>query len=231
MSSPWILVVEDEPLLGELLVDNLRHEGYGTELVQDGRTALERIREGGIDLVILDLMLPGIDGLKILETLRGEDNPVPVLILSARSRDLDRVKGLALGADDYLGKPFNLRELLLRVQALLRRALKKEALEPIRKIEFGGNRVDLDTFEAVTHDGTEVQLTNREAQLLRYLAGKPRKVVSRKELLDNIWGLDAATTPRTIDNFIARFRKLFEKDPRDPVHFHTLRGVGYRFEP
>jgi len=231
VSVRWILVVEDEALLGELLVDNLRHEGYGTELIRDGRKALERIREGGIDLVLLDLMLPGLDGLKILETLRGEGNRIPVLVLSARSRDLDRVKGLALGADDYLGKPFNLRELLLRIQALLRRSLEVEALEPVHRIEFGGNRIDLDSFEAVSFTGERFQLTRKEAHLLRYLAGKPHKVISRKELLDNIWGMDAVPTPRTIDNFIARFRKLFERDPRQPAHFHTLRGVGYRFEP
>ncbi len=231
MKPVWILVVEDEPLLGELIADNLRHEGYGAELVGDGKSALERLRAGGIDLVVLDIMLPGLDGFRVLETLRKEGNDVPVLILSARARDLDRVKGLSLGADDYLGKPFNLRELLLRVKALLRRTLEQEPRKPLSTLEFGGNRVDLETFTARTHDGREVRLTQREAQLLRYLAGKAGKVVSRKEILDDVWGLDAVTTPRTIDNFIARFRKLFEPDPRAPRHFHTLRGVGYRFEP
>lgn len=230
MSAPWILIVEDEPLLGELLSDNLGHEGYGTELVTDGKKALERIETGGIDLVILDLMLPKMSGLQILKKVRETGNEIPVLILSARSRDVDRIKGLDLGADDYLGKPFNLKELLLRVRALLRRSTS-QGDRCHAKMEFAGNTIDFETNDVITASGEHYHMSQKEAMLLRLMLGNPGRVISRREILDSIWGINSLPTTRTVDNYIARFRKLFESDQKAPKHFHTLRGVGYRFEP
>lgn len=231
MTPPWILVVEDDPLLGQLLVDNLSHEGYGTELIADGQEALDRLHSGGVDLMVLDLMLPGRSGLEVLATIREESMNVPVLILSALGEARDRIKGLSLGADDYLPKPFNLRELLLRVKGLLRRLKEAPREKEQVRLAIGAHEVDLETYLVKTADGNEHRLTQKEAMLLRYLAGNAGRVVSRRDILDSVWGTDSYPSTRTIDNFIARFRKLFEADPRNPVHFHTLRGVGYRFEP
>ncbi len=231
MSQAWVLVVEDEPLLGELLVDNLRHEGFGAELVQDGRDAWERLQHGGVDLVILDLMLPSLSGLQVLERLRGSGSEIPVLILSARASEEDRIKGLRLGSDDYVGKPFNLRELLLRVRALLKRAgPSPQIATPSSILCFGSHEIDLESFDVTTAKGETAHLSKKEAMLLRYLYGNAGRVVTRNDILDAVWGIDEYPSPRTVDNFIAKFRKLFEEDPRHPVYFHTLRGVGYRFE-
>ncbi len=231
MTPPWILIIEDEPFLGELIAENLRREGYQTELIPDGLQGWERLQQGGIDLLLLDLMLPGMSGLELLKKLRAIDTELPVLILSARAEDEDRIKGLSLGADDYLGKPFHLEELLLRVRVQIRRSKHIQGVQSPQEFSFGGNTVDPTTYEAMTFNSEKVPLTRKEVSLLQYLVARPGKVVSRKEILDDLWGRDAYPSPRTIDNFIARFRKLFEKDPRKPRHFHTLRGVGYRFEP
>ena len=229
-SSAWILVVEDESLLGTLVVDNLRREGYTVELCSDGESAWQRIQQGQLDLVVLDLMLPRMHGLDVLRELRGSGNRVPVLVLSALGRDEQRIQGLQLGADDYLTKPFQLDELLLRVANLLRRSKElPHRSDPL--LRFGGNVIDVDRHVATCHDGKEEKLTAKETMLLRYLAGNAGHVIPRAELVDAIWGSDADPTLRTIDNFIARFRKIFEADPRKPQHFHTLRGVGYRFDP
>ena len=231
MSPAWIVIVEDEPLMGQLIVDNLSHEGYGTELVTDGESAIRRLSTGPCDLVILDVMLPERSGLEVLGEIRQSGNQVPVLVLSALGQDQDRIRGLSLGADDYLAKPFHLRELLLRVKALLRRSQPEVGATRETKLHVGGHVIDLETYEARTVGGECHRLTQKEAMLLRYLVGNSGKVVTRHDILDTVWGLDAEPTTRTIDNFIARFRKLFEDDPRHPKHFLTLRGVGYRFEP
>jgi len=231
MSPAWIVVVEDEPLMGQLIVDNLNHEGYGTEWITDGQSAVQRLNQGPCDLVILDIMLPGRSGLEVLAEIRNNGNLVPVLVLSALGHEQDRIRGLSLGADDYLPKPFHLRELLLRVKALLRRSQPDAVPARETKLHIGAHEIDLETYEARTVDGESYRLTQKEAMLLRYLVGNSGKVVSRHDILDTVWGLDAEPTTRTIDNFIARFRKLFEEDPRQPKHFLTLRGVGYRFEP
>lgn len=232
MTAPWILIVEDEPLLGELLADNLRHAGFAPELVTDGIEAWDRLQRGGIDLLLLDLMLPSLSGFDVLRRLRELGSRLPVLILSARSSDEERIRGLSLGADDFVAKPFNIRELVLRVRALLRRAQERpDPEETPLVLEIAGHTVDLASFEVRRQDGAVERLTAREAHLLRYLVGHAGRVVSRNDILDAVWGRDAYPTPRTIDNFIARFRKLFESDARQPRHFLTLRGVGYRFEP
>jgi len=229
-----ILVIEDEPLIGHLVADNLRQEGYEVELVPDGGQGLSRCQEGEFDLLVLDLMLPTLPGFEILKRIREKDSQLPVLILSARTHERDRIQGLTLGADDYLGKPFHLQELLLRVKALLRRAMgiEEEPQEELpAELEISGRILDFERHEVRRGEGDPVALSRREILLLQLLCERQGRVVSRNEIMDRLWGEDGVPNPRTVDNFIAHFRKLFEDDHKSPRHFHTLRGVGYRFEP
>lgn len=227
--SRWILVAEDERALGEMLCDNLALESWHAEHVFTGPRALERMAKGGIDLLILDVMLPGLDGFEVLRQLRARGDQTPVLILSARAADADRIRGLELRADDYLTKPFNLRELLLRVDALLRRRAPPPA--GADTLSFGGNLVDFRAMQATCHDGQVVQLTATETKLLKLLAGHAGTVVSRKVVVEHLFGSAAALTVRTLDNVVLRLRKLLEVDPADPRHLHTVRGIGFRFDP
>jgi DNA-binding response OmpR family regulator len=227
--SRWILVAEDERTLGEMLCDNLTLESYHAEHVTTGPKALERMARGGIDLLILDIMLPGLDGFAVLEALRARGDQTPVLILSARAADQDRIRGLELHADDYLTKPFNLRELLLRVDALLRRRPVPAAGEDV--LAFDGNRIDFRAMTAVTRRGETVDLTASEVRLLKLLAGHGGTVVTRKTLVEHLFGSSAPLTVRTLDNVVLRLRKLFERDPAAPQHLLTVRGIGLRFDP
>ena len=227
--SRWILVAEDDGPLGEMLCDNLKLESYHAEHVFTGTRALERMAKGGIDLLILDVMLPGLDGFEVLRQLRGRGDHTPVLVLSARSADGDRIRGLELQADDYLTKPFNLRELLLRVDALLRRRAAPAAGADV--LELGGNRVDFRAMQAVCHDGQRADLTASETKLLKLLAGHAGTVVTRKVVVEHLFGSTATPTVRTLDNVVLRLRKLFEPDPASPRHLHTVRGIGFRFDP
>lgn len=227
--SRWILVAEDERALGEMLCDNLTLESYHAEHVFTGPRALERMAKGGIDLLILDVMLPGLDGFEVLRRLRARGDQTPVLVLSARSADGDRIRGLELQADDYLTKPFNLRELLLRVDALLRRRTAPAAGADV--LAFGGNQVDFRAMQAACHDGQRVDLTATETKLLKLLAGHAGTVVTRKVVVEHLFGSTATPTVRTLDNVVLRLRKLFEKDPADPRHLHTVRGIGFRLDP
>jgi two-component system alkaline phosphatase synthesis response regulator PhoP len=227
--SRWILVAEDERALGEMICDNLQLESYHAEHVFTGPKALERMRRGGIDLLILDIMLPVLDGFEVLKQLRAGGDQTPVLILSARAADQDRIRGLELQADDYLTKPFNLRELLLRVEALLRRRKAPGAGEDV--LAFGGNRIDFRAMRARCHDGTEAELTATETKLLKLLAGHGGTVVSRRAVVEHLFGSQAAPTVRTLDNVVLRLRKLCEVDPASPRHLHTVRGIGFRFDP
>lgn len=224
----WILIAEDERQLGEMLCDNLSHESYHAEHVLTGPHALERMAKGGIDLLILDIMLPGKDGFQVLEELRGRGDQTPVLVLSARADDQDRIRGLELKADDYLTKPFNLRELLLRVEALLRRRPAPAAGDDM--LRFGGNEVDFRSMQAHCHSGETATLTATETKLLKLLAGHVSTVVSRRVVVEHLFGSAAPRTVRTLDNVVLHLRKLFEKDPGSPRHLHTVRGVGFRFD-
>jgi DNA-binding response OmpR family regulator len=225
----WILVAEDEPVLGEMLVDNLQLESYHAELVRSGTEALARMEKGGIDLLLLDVMLPGCDGFTVLHRLRQRGDTTPVLILSARSADQDRIRGLELEADDYLTKPFNLRELLLRVDALLRRS---RAPSPgADTLSFGGNTIDFRAMRAKTWAGEDAELTATEVRLLKLLSAHSGTVVSRKIVVEHLFGSTAPLTVRTLDNVVLRLRKLFERNPGEPAHLHTVRGLGFRFEP
>ena len=225
-----VLVVEDEETLAEGISENLVLEGYTTEIAPEGPLALERIRAGDWDLILLDVMLPGLDGFTICKTMRAEGIQTPVLFLTAKSGQDDRIHGLEAGGDDYLAKPFALRELLLRVAAILRR--KSWYAPPdtqSTQLEFGGNTVDFATYRGTAWDGTEAELTHKEALILKCLADREGEVVSREEILEGAWGYEIFPSTRTIDNFIVRLRKRFEREPDDPRHFHTQRGVGYRF--
>ena len=221
--SARILVVEDEAHLAAGIAENLEAEGYQAEVASDGPTGLDRLLHGAFDLVVLDVMLPGLDGFALCQQARDAGNATPVLFLTARGDVEDRLRGLEAGADDYLPKPFHLRELLLRVSAILRRGRLPEAA-----LSFGDNRVDFRTFAAQAWDGREHELTYKEAMILRCLGRRPGEVVTREEILEEVWGHEAFPSTRTIDNFILRLRKRFEPDPERPAHFHTIRGVGYR---
>lgn len=228
MSRPRLLLVEDERGLADVLADNLREEGYEPVVVNDGGAALRTWREGGFDLVVLDVMLPEMDGVTLCRTLRSEGDETPVLFLSARGRPEERVEGLAAGGDDYLAKPFHLPEFLLRVQALLRRAGWGG---PGERVAFGGHEVDLRTWIATLADGRDETLGEREVGILRLLASRANEVVSRDDILDEVWGDDAFPSSRTVDNVVLRLRKTFEPDPSEPRFLHTVWGVGYRFTP
>lgn len=226
-----LLLVEDEAHLAEAISDNLALEGYEVEVVGDGESALTRARGAPPALILLDVMLPGIDGFAVCERLRAERNEVPILFLTARNESDDRVRGLALGGDDYLGKPFDLRELILRVRAILRRnQWLREPSEVGDTLALGDARVDFRTF-TLARDGREMRLSTKETAILRYLAERAGEVVSRAEILDRVWGYDAFPTTRTIDNFVVRLRRLVEPDPAHPRYIHTIRGTGYRLTP
>ena len=229
MKKAHILLVEDEPNIARGLVFNLEEEGYRITHVVSGEEALEQLREEHFAIVVLDLMLPGIDGVEVCRRLRRIDPRLPVLMLTARSQEADRVEGLAAGADDYLTKPFSLDEFLLRIRGILRRS---EWYRPGTAAEgeyrFGANRVDLREQRAWTAEG-EIDLTELEVRMLRTFFQREGETLSRAELLEAVWGMAPDTETRTLDNFIVRMRKYFEADPARPVHFLTVRGRGYRF--
>ena len=230
MSDPArILVVDDEMHLAAGIRENLEAEGYRVEVAHDGREGLERVRAGHYDLLVLDVMMPNMDGLELCAQLRAEGRQTPVLFLTVKNDPADRVRGFEAGGDDYLAKPFHLRELLLRVAAILRRSAWYNA--SAAPLVFGGNRVDFQTYEARGWDGVEHALTHKEAMILRVLAERAQLIVTREEILDRVWGYEVFPSTRTIDNFIVRLRKRFERNPEAPEHFHTVRGVGYRFTP
>ncbi len=230
MNKDTILVVEDEKSLAVGLMYNLEEEGYNVLLAEDGREALRLFEENTVDLVILDLMIPYIDGIEVARRMRVASSKLPILILTARSGLNDKVEGLETGVDDYLTKPFHLKELLLRIRRMIERASWTGAATEIEEYTFGENRVDFRNLTARTATG-EVQLTRLEANLLRYLIANRDRVVSRNELLENVWGVDSAMHTRTVDNFLLRLRKYFEPDPNKPRFLRSIRGAGYMFQP
>ncbi|MCH2213887.1 MAG: response regulator transcription factor [Flavobacteriales bacterium] len=225
-----ILLVEDEESLIDMIRFNLELEGYDVTTAEDGRVALELSEKARFDLCILDIMLPKVDGITVCKTLRLRNQRIPILFLSAKSTGNDRVEGLRAGGDDYLTKPFNLEELLLRVKNLLRLTrLPEPSQTKIRVYEFGGNRVDFENFQIFNLHGEEKNLSKKETSLLKFLIENEGNVVSREEILDTVWGYDVYPTTRTIDNYILSFRKHFEQDSKNPKYFHSVRGVGYKF--
>ncbi|MFZ9262432.1 MAG: response regulator transcription factor [Chitinophagaceae bacterium] len=225
-----ILLVEDEENLQEALKLNLELEGYEVSCVGDGSAALKKIKEEYFDLILLDVMLPEVDGFDVSETIRLQNIDTPILMLSARSTSADRVNGLKKGADDYLTKPFNLEELLLRVEKLIEKNKKLSDRSNVNEvIHFGGNTINFKSQKAVNLHGEEVELSKKEIMLLKLMIEYKNEVVSREKILQVVWGYQVFPTTRTIDNFILNFRKYFEKDPKNPKHFHSVRSVGYRF--
>ncbi|HWA98112.1 MAG TPA: response regulator transcription factor [Pirellulales bacterium] len=229
-----LLLVEDEQHLAVIIQYNLEAEGYEVLLAADGPAALKIIEDDplGIDLVILDIMLPGMSGYAVCEAIRGQGLDVPVLILSARTLTEDRIRGFDVGADQYLQKPFDLDELLSRVKNLLGRRPRSGAARPaeqeLHTYEFGRAKINFDTFEASVA-GEPLHLTHTEMKLLRYFIEQEGSVISRSQLLEDVWGFANTPTTRTVDNFIVKLRKYFELDPSEPQHFLSVRGAGYRF--
>jgi DNA-binding response OmpR family regulator len=230
--SVRILVAEDEEHLAEGIRENLEDEGHAVDVVGDGDSAVARWRAGGIDLIILDVMLPRRDGFSVCKAIRDEGGRVPILFLTARTADDDRIHGLEVGGDDYLGKPFNLRELLARVRGMIRRqAWYGAGPRPGRIARIGSCQVDLPTGEVTDADGERRLLAEKEALILRLLVERAGELVARDEILERVWGYEVSPSTRTLDGLVARLRKLLEPDPERPRYLHTVRGLGYRYLP
>ncbi len=225
---PKVLLIEDEESLGEALEYQLGREGYEVERVTDGPAGLDRFSTGGADLVLLDLMLPGMAGEEVCKEIRRTSS-VPIIMLTARDAEVDKVVGLELGADDYVTKPFHTRELLARIKAVLRRSTI-EASTSDGVLEGGGIRLDPDRFE-VTVQGKAVHMPRKEFELLELLMENAGRVLTRDTLIDRIWGADYFGDTRTLDVHVKRLRAKCEKDPHEPAHLITIRGLGYKFVP
>ncbi len=225
-----ILLVEDEVNLHEALKLNLELEGYEVTSAYDGAAALKAVDLEYFDLIILDVMLPEVDGINVTETIRLKNIEVPILILSAKNSSADKILGLKKGADDYLTKPFNLEELILRIQKLIEKNNRLRDKSSVGDIyNFGNNIVDFKAQEAIIKNGEKVQLSRKENMLLKLLIENKNEVVPREKILQVVWGYNVYPTTRTIDNFILNFRKYFEEDSRNPKYFHSVRGVGYKY--
>lgn len=225
--QPRILLVEDEESIAEIIIFNLEAESYLVSWVKSGSDALSKFKSERFDLIILDIMLPKLNGFDVFESIRLENARVPILFVTARNDKEDILKGLSLGADDYITKPFDLDEFLLRVRNHLKRSLIKESYTDDQYYEFYTHRFDYKSLSAKAN-GVELKLSKKEAQLLKLLLDHQNTVVSRDLILERIWGYDVYPTTRTIDNFILRLRKHFEENPKKPKIFMSVRGVGYQ---
>jgi len=224
-----ILLVEDEETLAVGLEYNLTEEGYAVKWAKNGREALEFFKSENFDLIILDIMLPFVNGFEVAEGVRKADPQMPILMLTAKTESADKVKGLEIGADDYLTKPFHLQELLLRVEGMLKRkSWYKNVSEKQPVYSFGKNEINFENLNCKIAN-EEIRLTPREAMVIRYLIEHKGEIVTRKELLENVWQLNPELETRTVDIFIARLRKYFESDPANPVYIKSIRGAGYLF--
>lgn len=227
--SERILIVEDERHIAEGLKLNLEAEGFATRHVGDGLTAIKEIESGAHDLVLLDVMLPGASGFEVCEKIRAKGNHIPILFLTARDSDDARIQGLELGGDDYITKPFSIRELIQRVRAMFRRSeWYRSAPAQGNILKIGATRVDLTAYIAETHD-EKVLLTQKECMILKLLVENEGKVVTRDEIIEKVWGYDRYPSTRTIDNLMVRLRKLLETDSRNPRYLHTIYAAGYKF--
>jgi phosphate regulon transcriptional regulator PhoB len=232
MSSPQkILVVEDEPDIRKLVQYNLTQERFSVLEAEDGEQALKLLQRERPNLVILDLMLPGVSGMELCKLLkqRSETAKLPILMLTAKAGEADRIVGLEMGADDYLAKPFSPREMVARVRAILRRSEAKPGIESVATYEKDSLKIDFSTYEVFVR-GKPVKLTLKEFELLGFLVQNPNRVLNRDQLLDRVWGGQTFVTPRTVDVHIRRLRKAVEKDDRKPKWILTVRGVGYKFD-
>ncbi|MBL0025262.1 MAG: response regulator transcription factor [Saprospiraceae bacterium] len=222
-----ILVVEDEEQIRKIIRLNLEIEGFEVISTDNGRKAIEIADNQHFDIIILDVMLPEVNGFQICEQIRLRNSKVGIIIVSAKDTSSDRIMGLKYGADDYLTKPFNLEELLLRVNNLVKRSTDT-GIKDIESYAWANNEINFVTYEASGVKGY-LKLTKKEVLLLKLLIDRENEVVSRQQILQSVWGYDVYPSTRTIDNFILSFRKYFEKDPKNPAHFHSVRGVGYKF--
>lgn len=225
-----LLLAEDEESLREALKLNLELEGYEVTTVDNGPAVIKMVKNEYFDLIVLDIMLPEMDGISVCETIRMQHNDVPILFLSARNSGADRVLGLRKGGDDYLTKPFNLEELLLRIEKLVIKNKKIKEPNAVADVyEFENCKIDFAAHECIDKNRKTQELSKKEAALLKLLVEHEGEVVSREQILQIVWGYNVYPTTRTIDNFILNFRKFFEKDSRNPKHFHSIRGIGYKF--
>lgn len=224
-----ILLIEDEKNLLSVIKLNLEMDGYNVVAFDNGETAWQKFKNEQYSLIILDVMLPGMDGFELCRNIRKIDKHTPILFLTARGDAEDRINGLKLGADDYLVKPFHLEELLLRVKGLLKRSGGADKTVEQEEYVFKSGKVNFNTYEITTKIGEKKELTKREIELLRLLINKKNDVVPRELILEKVWGYETIPSTRTVDNYIVNFRKYFETDPRNPAHFHSIRGVGYKF--
>lgn len=229
MKGPYILVVDDERSIGEVVSLYLTRAGFTVKICHDGHTALKELERQLPDLVVLDLMLPGVDGLEITRQLRSRGD-TPIIMLTARKEEADRILGLEMGADDYVVKPFSPQELVSRIRAVLRRSQNSTSKITERPLEYGNLRIDPIT-RLVIVDQQEFSLTAKEFDLLWFLASNPRQVFNRDQLLDQVWGETEYIDPSTVTVHIRRLREKIEADPATPRHIHTVWGVGYKFEP
>ncbi|MEM9673672.1 MAG: response regulator transcription factor [Bacteroidota bacterium] len=230
-----ILIVEDEPSMRMGLSDNLEFEGYEVASVGDGKAGMEKILSDSFDLVVLDVMLPTMTGFEVCKSVRKKGNNTPIILLTAKGEEIDKVRGLELGADDYITKPFSLRELMARIKAVLRRQGRSShsanSVLAANVIEIGRLRVHLDAYEGFSDD-QPVKMSHKEFEIIRYLWEHARQTVSRYDLLENIWGYeDDQPTTRTVDNFMVKLRQKIEPNPNDPRHILTVHGVGYKLIP
>jgi two-component system alkaline phosphatase synthesis response regulator PhoP len=223
------MLVEDDPHLADGLMMNLEAEGYEVVHISHGRQALDEFQRGNFDLVLLDIMLPGMDGLTICKNIRTGGSTIPILFITARDQTEQKVEGLLAGGDDYITKPFDVGELLARIQGIFRRQAWLASSEAVTdSFEFDGRSINFKTYEAKGPGGT-FNLTRKECMVMKYLVERTDEVVSRDQLLDAVWGYHIYPTNRTIDNFILKLRKVFEDDPGEPKYIETVRGAGYRF--
>ncbi|MEO9022248.1 MAG: response regulator transcription factor [Ginsengibacter sp.] len=225
-----ILLVEDEENLQDTLKLNFEMEGYEVTSAYDGEAALKAVHNEYFDLIILDIMLPEIDGITVCENIRLTNTDIPILMLSAKNQSSDRVLGLKKGADDYLTKPFSLEELLIRVRILINKSHKISSKEYVaEEYSFGSNIINFKSLQCVGKTGEQIALTKKEAMLLKLLIENKNEVVTREKILQSVWGYNVYPTTRTVDNFILNFRRYFEEDSRNPKYFHSVRGIGYKF--
>ncbi|HEY5463591.1 MAG TPA: response regulator transcription factor [Hanamia sp.] len=225
-----ILLVEDEENLQDTLKLNFEIEGYNVASAYNGVEALKALQNEYFDLIILDVMLPEIDGIAVCENIRLSNSEIPILMLSAKNQSADRVLGLKKGADDYVTKPFSLEELLIRVRMLINKSKKISAKEPVaEEYNFGKNIINFKSLECTNKTGISIALTKKEIMLLKLLIENKNEVVTREKILQSVWGYNVYPTTRTVDNFILNFRKYFEDDSRNPKYFHSVRGIGYKF--
>ncbi len=223
-----VLIIEDDPAISLGLKKNLKYEGYEVLTSADGEKGLALAVDRRPDLIVLDVMLPNLNGFEIVKTLKRNEVEVPVIILSAKDQEIDKIMGLDLGADDYMTKPFSVRELVARINAVLRRKRRYE--REVDQYEFDGVAIDF-VGRTVTRGGRSLDLSPREFDLLGYFVKHPNQVLERRQILNKVWGYDYYGTARTIDNFVTKLRQKLEADPEAPTHLVTVRGIGYKFVP